>query len=100
MMSYFMHYGPKTVTFEISGALAGNGARALAQEWRTASSVIGNRLLIVDFTLVTEIDSAGRELMRRWYLKGARFVSASPTGRLLVQTITGTPVPGSLDRMA
>jgi hypothetical protein len=79
-----MHYGPKTVTFEISGALAGEGAQTLAQEWLNALSVIGNRLLIVDFTLVTEIDTAGGELMRQWYLRGARFVSASPTGRVLV----------------
>jgi hypothetical protein len=46
----------------LAGNLNDDGARRLDQEWRTASSAIGDRRLIVDITFVTGADEQGRAL--------------------------------------
>jgi len=51
-LRYYMHDGPAAFRFELAGDLNDEGARRLEQDWSTASSVIGDRLLIVDLTFV------------------------------------------------
>src|SRR5580658_9785239 len=49
-LQYYMHDGPSAFRFELAGDLTNEAARRLDQDWRTASSVIGDRALIVDMT--------------------------------------------------
>lgn len=91
MLHYYMHDGPAAFRFELAGDLATGDAARLEQEWRTASSTIGDRTLIVDLSFVTAIDGAAQSLFRRWYAAGAQFAAISPQSRELVETITGRP---------
>ena len=91
MLHYYMHDGPAAFRFELAGDLAVGDAARLEQEWRTASSTIGDRTLIVDLSFVTAMDEAARSLFRRWHAAGAQFAAISPQSRKLVETITGQP---------
>src|ERR1700736_3718528 len=96
-LQYYMHDGSTAFRFELAGNLNEEGARRLDQDWRTASSVIGDRCLIVDITFVTDVDEYGRELLARWNREGARLVANSKRSRELAEWITGGPLP-DLDR--
>jgi hypothetical protein len=89
MLHYYMHDGPAAFRFELAGDLATGDAARLEQEWRTVSSTIGDRTLIVDLSFVTAIDEAARSLFRNWHAAGAQFAAISPHSRKLVETITG-----------
>ena len=89
---YFMHYGPSAFRLELAGDLNSEGARRLEQDWRTASSVIADRALIVDMTFVTSAEQEGRALLARWYAKGAQFVAKSKVSRELADAIVGKPL--------
>ena len=86
---YYMHDGTTAFSFELAGRLSKDGARELQQSWRTASSTIEGRSLIVDLSYVTSIDIAGQHLLRGWHDRGAQLVAKSPEARALVQAITG-----------
>jgi len=88
-----MHDGPAAFSFELAGALSAEHAAELEQAWRTASSMIGERILIVDLSFVTRVDQTGRELLRHWHENGAQLVANSPGARLLAESIIGAPLP-------
>lgn len=91
-LNYYLHDGPKAFRFELAGHLDQAGARRLDQDWRTASSVIGDRELVVDMTLVTSADEDGRALLVRWQAAGARFIAASRESRALAESIDGLSI--------
>jgi hypothetical protein len=84
-----MHDGPSAFRFELAGRLNQEGARRLDQDWRTASSVIGDRRLLIDMTFVTYVDEQGRELITRWHRDGARLIANSKASRALAESIVG-----------
>jgi ABC-type transporter Mla MlaB component len=86
---YYMHDGSAAFSFELAGRLSDEGARELQQTWETASSMIGDRSLIVDLSYVTGVDAAGQNLLRGWHDQGAQLVAKSPQARALIQSITG-----------
>jgi hypothetical protein len=88
---FYMHDGPSTFRFELSGSLAGGEVAKLDQAWRTASSAVDEKTLAVDVTFLTSADDKGRALLTRWWQAGAHFVANSPLSRTLVESITGTP---------
>jgi hypothetical protein len=92
-LRYYMHDGPAAFRFELAGDLNDEGARRLERDWRTASSVIGDRLLIVDITFVTSAAKEARILLARWHASGARLIANSDTSRSLAQSILGSPLP-------
>jgi len=87
-MHYYMHYGPAAFRFELAGELDTKDAARLEQDWRTASSIIGKRTLIIDMSFVTRIDEAVRSLFKRWHSDGAEFAADSSPSRELVESIT------------
>ena len=89
---YFMHDGPQAFRFELAGTLSNEDARRLQQDWHAASSMIGNRLLIVDITFVTRVDQEGRGLLAHWYSQGAQLVAKSKASHELAETIIGKPL--------
>jgi hypothetical protein len=88
---FYMHDGPSTFRFELSGSLAGGDVAKLEQAWRTASSTLDGKTLAVDLTFVSSADERGRELLMRGWLAGAHFVANSAGSRELVESITGSP---------
>src|SRR5258708_3152556 len=92
-LDYYMHDGPTAFRFELAGELNDQSARSLGQDWRTASSVIGVRKLIIDMTFVTGAGEQGRALLARWYGEGARLVANSKSSRELAELIVGEPLP-------
>ena len=84
-----MHDGPAAFSFELSGRLSDEAARDLEYARRSASFVTRGRPLIVDLSYVTQVDSDGQTLLRRWYKDGAELVAKSPQARAIVESITG-----------
>jgi len=91
-VNLYIHDGTASFRFEIEGSLSGNAAWQVEQAWWTASSVIGDRSLVVSIGSLTDIDSSGRKLLRRWYGAGAYIVAKSPLTKALVGSIVGQPV--------
>jgi hypothetical protein len=91
-LNYYMHDGATSFRFEIDGSLCGSAAMELEQSWRTASSVIGNRTLIIAVGRISRIDPCGRALLLAWQQGGAQFVGKSPLATILVGSILGQPV--------
>ena len=96
-LKYYMHDGPAAFRFELAGNLNQEGARRLDQDWRTASSVIGDRLLIVDITYLTDADDHGRELLARWFAEGARLIAGSEASRDLAESILQQSLPDPVE---
>jgi hypothetical protein len=92
-LQYYMHDGPSAFQFELAGNLTNEGARRLDQDWRTASSVIGDRALIVDMTYLTGAEDEGRALLSRWHATGARLIANSKPSRELAEAVLGEPLP-------
>src|SRR6266404_9863393 len=91
-LQYYMHDGPSAFRFELAGHLDNDGARELQQAWRTASSIIGDRALIIDMTFVTSAGEYGRSLLSRWYAEGAQLIAGSKISRQLAEAIVGEPL--------
>src|ERR1700675_2265985 len=94
-LQYYMHDGPSAFRFELAGDLNNEAARDLDQAWRTASSVVGDRALVVDMTFVTGAEKDGRSLLARWYAEGAQLIARSKVSRALAEAIVGEPLPES-----
>ena len=94
-LRYYMHDGPMAFRFELAGTLDYEGAVRLEQDWRTASSAIGDRKLIVDLTFVTNLAEEGKTLLRRWHQEGARLIANSTTSRVLAESVLGGPLPAT-----
>src|SRR5712691_9756298 len=92
-MIYYMHDGSAAFSFELAGTISDDDAAELEQAWRTASSVIEDRILVVDLSFVTQIDAAGRDLLRHWHENGAKLVANTPTARSLAESILGALIP-------
>ena len=90
--SYYMHDGPAAFSIEVAGTLAAEGAEKLEQDWRSASTVIGKKELVVDLSFVTEIDPVGRQLLLRWRRNGATVVANTPESRTLAESVIGRPL--------
>jgi hypothetical protein len=86
---YYMHEGPSAFSFELSGRLSDDAARQLERARRSASYVTRGRSLIVDLSFVTQVDTEGQELLRRWYDDGAQLVAKPAEARGIVESITG-----------
>jgi ABC-type transporter Mla MlaB component len=91
-LRYYMHDGPSAFRFELSGELDHQGACRLDRDWRTASSTLGGRSLVVDITFLTGVDEAGRALFVAWHREGAHFVANCENARALAASILGEPL--------
>ncbi len=86
---FYMHDGPNTFRFELSGDLAGVEVGKLDQAWQTASSTFDGKVLAVDITFITGVDQKGSDLLRRWSGAGAHLIANSEASRKLAESITG-----------
>ncbi|MCU1337186.1 MAG: hypothetical protein JWO19_2767 [Bryobacterales bacterium] len=91
-LRYYIHDEADTFRFQLAGRLSKDGARDLEQAWITASSVIGERRVIVDLSDLTSIDPGGQELLTRWHGQGARLVAISHQVKARLQLMTDQPI--------
>ena len=88
-LQYYIHDGPRSLRFHLSGSLSGRGAESVQHAWQTALSILGDRPLIVDITSVVDADDRGHGLLALWQQSGARIVAGSRASRALAQYIVG-----------
>jgi hypothetical protein len=89
---YYMHDEFAAFRFQLAGDLSQDGVKDLDQAQQTASSVFGDRGMVVDLTRIDSVDGAGRELLDKWRRLGAQLVVTSPEAQARVQSIAGVPV--------
>jgi hypothetical protein len=92
-LDYYIHDGSDAFRLEIIGDLCGPGVASLVQVWRTASSVLCGRLLIIDLVSLGAADEYGRDLLMGWHRIGAKIITRSEESRTLAETIIGVPIP-------
>jgi len=88
-----IHDSAGSFRLKLEGRLAAAGAREVESCWMTARSTIGDKRFLVDLSLTTAVDPAGRDLLERLHENNAEFVVASPEMAWLVSGITGTHPP-------
>jgi hypothetical protein len=54
-LDYYIHDELEALRFEIRDPLAGHGVTSLDQAWRTGSSILNGRLLLIDLVKVHEV---------------------------------------------
>ena len=91
---FYMHDGTTSFSFELSGRISDRAAHELELAWNTASSTAGGQTLIVDLSYATQVDEAGRRLLRRWYDAGAQLVANQAEAKRIVASIPGQPFGG------
>src|SRR5437867_2249798 len=93
MLRITVHEGPRALTFQLEGRLAGPWVRELEECWQ--STLAGRRkpILRVDLTGVTFIDAAGQDCLAALHRQGAEFVAADCLMKAVVEEITRTPAP-------
>jgi hypothetical protein len=89
--NYYMHDGPAAFSFEVAGRISDSAVRELEQAGRIAFSTLEGRSLVIDLSYVTQVDEAGRLLLRDWHTSGAHLVATRPPARAIVASITGQP---------
>ena len=89
---YYIHDEMEALRLEIRGPLLGHGVTSLDQAWRTGSSILNGRPLLIDLVSVEETDENGRDLLLAWHRMGARIMARSTESRLLAEGILGVRV--------
>ena len=77
--------------FVLRGDVAGAAVHDLEQAWRTASSILQGKQLVVDVSAVTNADPSGVDLLIRMRESGARLVVALPPKSEHVVRLLGLP---------
>src|SRR5437588_12985077 len=91
-LNYYLHDGSGEFRIQLAGHLSQGSARDLEEAWRTASSTIDGKCLIVDLSHVTSIDVSGRELLDKWHTQGARLGVNSSEAHARTQVMTGVTI--------
>jgi hypothetical protein len=78
MLTVYLHDGPDALRFRLIGELEGAGATDFGQSWKTASSTLRGRAVVIDLSDVSGIDGEGRSLLKRLAQNRAQFITASP----------------------
>jgi hypothetical protein len=92
-LDYYIHDGSDAFRLKIIGDLCGPGVASLDQAWRTASSVLRDRPLIIDLVSLGAADEYGRDLLMGWHRIGAKIIARSEGSRTLAETIIGVSIP-------
>lgn len=88
-MPLYLHDEANAMRFKIRGELGGSCVIELESSWRTASSVLRGKSLVVDLTDVTSIDEAGEQLLVRMQKEGAHLIPESRVGEPNLTGVSG-----------
>jgi len=91
-LDYYIHDHSDALRLSIIGDLSGPGVASLDQAWRTATSILDGRELVIDLA-ATCADEHGRNLLLCWHRMGARIIARSSESRAFAEGIVGTPIP-------
>jgi hypothetical protein len=91
MLRITVHEGPRALTFQLEGRLAGPWLRELEGCWQSTLARHGQRALRVDLTGVTFIDAAGKACLAALHRQGAEFIAADCLTKAVVAEITQAP---------
>ncbi|MEN6607693.1 MAG: hypothetical protein ABFD60_10650 [Bryobacteraceae bacterium] len=74
-LEMYQHDSHCAFRFVLRGALAGASVKQLEQAWKTATSTLKGKTLIVDTSKLTVVDEKGRQLLSRMAESGARLAA-------------------------
>jgi ABC-type transporter Mla MlaB component len=77
-MVLYQHDSPATYRFVPRGPLTGEGVLQMQYAWDTTKSILGSKVVIVELSGVTDVDSSGLDLLSRMRESGARLTAAAP----------------------
>jgi hypothetical protein len=93
MLKAYIHDGPASLAFVLVGGLTRSSTQDLEHSWRTATSILRGKQLIVNLAELTDVDDAGVRLLARMSQSGARLITGSNSVDALARDISGrTPV--------
>src|SRR5580658_667987 len=95
--NFFIHDLATSFRIQLEGNLSRKAVLQIEQAWRTASSVIGDRSLVIAIGDVRNVDPEGHALFHKWHQAGARFVTKSVSAPQWVSAITGQPVTSDVE---
>jgi|SRR5579863_6275541 len=87
MLRITTQLSPEALTFRVEGKLVGDWAKELAQSWKQAEDIRGNRALIVDLTETLFIDQEGRRVLGSLTREGVIFRTACPMIESIVSEV-------------
>jgi ABC-type transporter Mla MlaB component len=89
MLKISTHEDGEMVRLQIEGALAGCWVKELEITYQAAQPMLHGRLLQVDLSGTTRVDTAGYYLLKLMHKEGVRFLASGPSTRALISEITG-----------
>src|SRR4051812_9082505 len=92
MLKITIHDGAKMFRLQLEGRLASAWVTELEQCWRTAASMLDEKVLVVNLDDVSFVDASGMSLLADMNRAGAKFTAATPYQKEVVAEITGKPV--------
>ena len=92
-MDIYLHDGQTTFRFVLAGELAGDDVQNVLHSWRTASSVISEKALLVDISGISAFDSNGLELLESMRRAGASLTSPVAPHSAELCGLLGVPIP-------
>ena len=92
-LQYYVHDECDALRFELAGSLSGAGVESIYQAWHTSLSIIGNRPVILDITLVIDADEHGCAVLDAWHRSGARIIAVSPGSQALAEAVLAGRIP-------
>ena len=90
-MAIYIHDEADRLRLRVTGDLDDFATEELASCWKTASSVVGQRPLVVDLTGLYTAQASGRNLLETLHRQGVQFLTASEFQAELVAGVTGKP---------
>ena len=92
-MAIYIHDEAARLRLRVTGDLDDKAATELASCWKTASSVVRERTIVIDLTSLTAVQERGHELLEALHHEGAEFLAQSGFQTQLIAGITGKNVP-------
>jgi anti-anti-sigma regulatory factor len=90
MLRITVHDGPRALTFQLEGRLAGPWVRVLQECWQSTLAGPRRPIVRVDLTGVIFIDAAGQACLAALHRQGAEFIAADCLTKAVVAEITET----------
>lgn len=90
MLEVYLHDGARSLKFVIAGTLTEAWTQDLEHSWKTASSILNGKELVIDLVHLTAIDDEGIRLLTAMHRQGARLITGSVFSDALGLDISGS----------
>ncbi len=88
-MAIYIHDEAAQLRLSVTGDLDEQAAKELASCWTTASSVVGERKIVMDLTGLSSVNQTGHQLLEALHQARVQFVGKSSFQEQLIAAITG-----------